>query len=71
MIFGEGKMVGDYECINNVNYLSTVNCVDQEAKIYKISKEDFMKIREAADDNWRNISINSETVMQEYFQIYV
>jgi len=21
-------MVGDYECINNIGYLTTVNCVD-------------------------------------------
>jgi hypothetical protein len=30
-------------------------------------REDFMKISEAVDDNWKNIALNSEIVMQEYF----
>ena len=41
MIFGEGKMVGEYECINNKNYISTVICVDQEAKVFQIPNEEF------------------------------
>ena len=42
-------MVGDFECLNNTKYESSVCCFEQEGKVIEIDKEDFFNIQSEKD----------------------
>ena len=55
-IYGPGRMIGDFECINDLPYQTTVFSIDQKAIVNEISKEDFMKLKnEIKAEYWEEI----------------
>ena len=43
-------MLGEYECIRDEPYATSVICIDQNASVFEISKENFLKLQEISDE---------------------
>lgn len=43
-------MFGDFDCISNSPYQTSVMCIDQEALVFVISRKDFMKIKADSEE---------------------
>jgi len=54
-------MVGDFECVNNLNYESSVCCTEQEGKVIEIDKEDFFNI-ESEKEQWEMVKQSVQDV---------
>ena len=70
-IYGAGRMVGDFECINDLPYQTTVFSVDQKAQVYEIAKEDFMRLKtENKIEYWQDIEKQSNIMAKEFLKSY-
>jgi hypothetical protein len=59
MIISSGRMVGDFEIINDIPSMTTIRCCTPEAIIKIIDRENFLKLKSSTED-WSNICLHSE-----------
>ncbi len=53
--FSEGRMLGEYECIRDLPYTTSVVCIDQNASVLEITRENFHKLQEVSEEQWKDI----------------
>ena len=59
LLVGQGRMLGDFECINNINNQFTLKCYSPDAQAYVLTKKDFERLRHD-DETWKFIQQESE-----------
>ena len=52
-------MLGEYECIRDEPYTTSVICIDQNASVLEISRDNFHKLQEVSEEQWKDISLQS------------
>ena len=69
MVIGSGKMLGDFECIHKIQYMTSLVCNQTGAEVYVIKKNDFNKLSEYTE-TWSNLCEMSFKQQQEIIADY-
>ena len=59
LLAGSGKLIGDFEVINNVPCQMSVRCDSLVGDVWRVKKEEFEKIKTISEDNWNILSNKS------------
>jgi CRP-like cAMP-binding protein len=54
-LLGPGKMIGEFECLNQSHYQTSAVCSSQQATICRIKKEDLLKILKSSEESLRSV----------------
>ena len=48
-------MVGDYECIKNIPYQTSIKCLSEKGQVLVVEKADFLELETVSEDYWNDI----------------
>ena len=69
MIISAGRMVGDFEMINNIPSMMSLKCCSPEASVKVMDRKMFMKLKQFTDD-WKYMSHESEEQQVLFMSYY-
>lgn len=64
-------MVGEDELIRGCTHLTTVTVISQTAKLYRLKKDDFLKIRQSSEEAWNSILEHSRALSAQSQSLYL
>lgn len=71
IIAGEGKMVGDYEAINDVPSQYSVVCHSLKGTVLVLSQEEYLQLKTVSEEAFQELTKLAQEQQNEIFKTYI